>query len=130
MTKEQLEEFLTAVEEKVTKALEPVVSRIDAVEKSLNGEGEGDDAKPGIAKALEDVKTTVETIKSEGDQAAREAISKIADQLGTVAKATVTRKSIDEQEDAEGEVEKSKADPLGSALLKAIHNPGSKVKLG
>lgn len=129
MTKEQLEEFLTAVEEKVTKALEPVVTRIDAVEKSLNGEGEGEDAKPGIAKQLEDTKATIETIKAEGDQAAREAISKIADQLGTVAKATVTRKSIDEQEAPEGD-EKAKADPLGNALLKAIHNPGAQVKLG
>lgn len=56
---EQLQQF-------ITDALQPINDKLAAIDVVLNGEGEGDNAKPGLVAAVEDIKTDVAKLQDAG----------------------------------------------------------------
>lgn len=57
---EQLQQF-------ITDALQPINDKLAAIDVVLNGEGEGDDAKPGLVAAVENIKTDVDKLAATDD---------------------------------------------------------------
>lgn len=118
MTPEQLEQFLGAVDERIAKAIETVATaQAEAIQKAF----EGTEEEPGFLARLDAVEKAV----GEGDQTAREVLSKLADEVRAINKSAVVQKSLEGDEITEGE----EKDPLAAAVLKSIYTPG-KVKLG
>ncbi len=126
MTKEQLDQLLDAVEERVNKALEPVIKERDALAKRLD-EVEGKFGEEGeLTKKLAE-------LSESGDQTLREIIVGTEDKpglvkrLGDIEAQLTTRKSVTSQDEVV--VGKSVDDPLVAAMKKAIKHRGEPVVL-
>lgn len=59
---EQLQQFIT---DALQQALQPINDKLAEVDAALNGSGEGDDAKPGLLAAVEDIKTEVDKLQAD-----------------------------------------------------------------
>lgn len=133
MTKEQLDQLLTAVDERISKAVEEVTKERDALKAEVETlkakfEDEGD-----VTKALAE-------IKEQGDQTLREIVvgtfddedkltkAGVIQRLEGIEKALATRKSVTGQD--ETVTPSVTPDPLFTAMKKAIENRGTPVSLG